>query len=281
MTRDSPGLARPLRGRRATTRRSATFRRDAEYRYHPPDGRSSGGRDRRRWGPEGAASGRDEPGTYAAATAVRRRRARAAGRLTALAHEADACRSSTRRPCRSFRLARRRGPAAIAHPSDRGEAPILWGDGPHDPRRRRRADPARDARRGARRGRLPGGHGRRRPRGAGPVPGAPPGARRAGPHAARAVGDRGLPDHPPGVGCPDPDADREELGARQGPGPGAGRRRLRHEAVQPARAQRADPGAPAADRAGAGRGTDDGLPRRPDGRPRGPPPPPRRRAACR
>ena len=41
------------------------------------------------------------------------------------------------------------------------------GDGPHDPRRRRRADPARDARRGARRGRLPRDHGRRRPRGAG------------------------------------------------------------------------------------------------------------------
>ena len=136
-------------------------------------------------------------------------------------------------------------------------AAILEVDGPHDPRRRRRADPPRDPRRGARRRRLPGRRGGRRPGGARPVPGRGAGPRPARPHAARAVRDRGLPDHPRGVGRPDRDAHGPRLRGRQDRRPRARGGRLRHEAVQPARADGPDPGDLPARRAGGGR-------RRPD-----------------
>ena len=51
--------------------------------------------------------------------------------------------------------------------------------------------------------RLPGRPRRRRPRGAGRVPGRAPGPRPAGPDAPGAVGHRGLPDHPRRVGRAD------------------------------------------------------------------------------
>ena len=70
------------------------------------------------------------------------------------------------------------------------------------------------------------------------------------PDAARAVGRRGLPDHPRGVGRPDHHADRQGRRGRQGRRPRARRRRLRHQAVQPARAHGADPGDLPASRAG-------------------------------
>ena len=75
------------------------------------------------------------------------------------------------------------------------------------------------------------------------------GPRPARPDAARDVRDRGLPDHPGRIGRADPDADGQELGARQGRRPRARRGRLRDEAVQPARADRPGSGPVPADRA--------------------------------
>ena len=56
-------------------------------------------------------------------------------------------------------------------------------------------------------------------------------------------GHRGLPDHPRRVGRPDRDAHGQGLRAGQGRRARARRRRLRDQAVQPARAVGADPGA--------------------------------------
>ena len=92
--------------------------------------------------------------------------------------------------------------------------------------------------------------GGRRPRGADPLPGRAPGPRPARPDAPRAVRDRGLPDHPGRVGRADRHADGQGLRARQGRRARARRRRLRHQAVQPARADGPDPGALPAVRAG-------------------------------
>ena len=104
------------------------------------------------------------------------------------------------RPCVEFieyfmelpeTAARRAADAAPASGSDANAAltrvAILSRDGTHDPRRRRRAHPARDARRGARGRRIPGRVGGRRPRGAGPLPRRAPGPRPARPDAPRAV----------------------------------------------------------------------------------------------
>ena len=84
------------------------------------------------------------------------------------------------------------------------------------------------------------GHGARDGRPGGPRP-APAGRGR---HADRAPPARG-------VGDPDPDAHRPRRGGRPGDGPRARRRRLPHQAVQPARAAGAHPRA-AAPREGAG-----------------------------
>ena len=78
---------------------------------------------------------------------------------------------------------------------------------------------------------LSGRRRRRRPRGAGAVPRRAPRPRPAGPHAARAVRRRGQPDHPRRVRRADHHAHREGRRGRQGRRAGAGRRRLRHEAV--------------------------------------------------
>ena len=78
--------------------------------------------------------------------------------------------------------------------------------------------------------------GRRRPRGARPLPRRAAGPRPPRPDAPRAVGHRGLPHHPRRVRRADRDADGQGLRARQGRRARARCRRLRHQAVQPARA---------------------------------------------
>ena len=90
---------------------------------------------------------------------------------------------------------------------------------------------------------IPGRRRGRRAGGAGALPcrAARPRAPRR--HAAGAVRGRGLPDHPRGVGRSDRHADGQGLRARQGRRARARRRRLRHQAVQPARAVGPDPGA--------------------------------------
>src|SRR5512147_635413 len=88
-------------------------------------------------------------------------------------------------------------------------AAMLVPDGTHDPRRRRRADAARDIGRCARGGWIPGRLRGGRARGADPLPGRAPGPRPPRPDAPGAVGDRGLPDHPGRVWCADRDADGE------------------------------------------------------------------------
>ena len=98
-------------------------------------------------------------------------------------------------------------------------------------------------------------------------------------------GHRGLPDHPGRIRRADRHADGQGLRARQGRRARARRRRLRHEAVQPARAVGADPGpVPArpsrrvAVDAAAGRSSTSGAVQVDLG---GPPAPARRRGRCR
>ena len=127
--------------------------------------------------------------------------------------------------------------------------------GTNDPRRGRRDHAPRDPGRGAGARGVPGRRRRQRPRGARAVPRRASRPRPAGPDAPRALGRRGVPDHPGRVGRADHHADGEGRGGRQGGRPRARRRRLRHQAVQPARAQRPHPGDLPAGGAGARRPT--------------------------